>query len=73
MQFLQFGRGVDTTRLRADFGYAPRFTTLAAFDDFVQGRQLTKYVDPDRLENLERRLLSTAERRRGLHSEGSHA
>ncbi|MDQ1683559.1 MAG: hypothetical protein QOC82_296, partial [Frankiaceae bacterium] len=33
---------------------------------FVAGRNLTKYVDPTRLEHFERRLLSTAERRRGL-------
>lgn len=65
MQFLQFGRGVDTTRLRHDFGYVPSYSTLAAFDDFVAGRNLTKYVDPARLEHFERRLLATAERRRG--------
>jgi UDP-glucose 4-epimerase len=73
MQFLQFGRGVDTMRLRVDFGYVPEYSTRAAFDDFVTGRNLTKYVDPARLEHLERRLLSTAERRRGLPIEGVHA
>ena len=70
MQFLQFGRGVDTTRLRQDFGYVPAYATLAAFDDFVAGRNLKKYVDPVRLEHFERRLLATAERRRG-HAVGS--
>jgi UDP-glucose 4-epimerase len=67
VQFLQYGRGVDTTRLREDFGYQPRYRTLEAFDDFVRGRGLTRYVDPDRLEGLERRLLATAERRRTPH------
>jgi UDP-glucose 4-epimerase len=73
MQFLQFGRGVDTARLRNDFGYDAGYTTRAAFDDFVGGRNLRKYVDPERLEHLERRLLSNAERRRRVHGEGAHA
>ena len=37
VEFLEFGRGVDTTRLHEDFGYQPRYRTLEAFDDFVQG------------------------------------
>ena len=32
--FLTFGRGVDTTRMRTVLGYAPRFSTEAAFADF---------------------------------------
>jgi UDP-glucose 4-epimerase len=48
--FLQFGRGVDTTRLREDFGYTPRYTTLEAFDDFVSGSGLRRIVDPERVE-----------------------
>jgi UDP-glucose 4-epimerase len=62
MQFLQFGRGVDTTRLREDFGYVPAYTTRSAFDDFVQGRGLTRYVDPERLARLEDRVLETVGR-----------
>jgi UDP-glucose 4-epimerase len=50
--FLQFGRGVDTQRLREDFGYPPRYTTLQAFDDFVRGSGLTRIVDPARAEAL---------------------
>jgi UDP-glucose 4-epimerase len=50
LQFLQFGRGVDTTRLADDFGYATRFTTLEAFDDFVAGSGLNPIIDPARIE-----------------------
>jgi UDP-glucose 4-epimerase len=50
--FLQFGRGVDTRRLREDFGYPPQYTTIAAFDDFVSGSGLTRLVDPARAEAL---------------------
>jgi UDP-glucose 4-epimerase len=32
--FLTFGRGVDTTRMRTVLGYAPRYSTQAAFADF---------------------------------------
>lgn len=46
MRFLEHGRVVDTTALRTRFGYQPRYTTLAAFDDFVT-RRLTPVVPPD--------------------------
>jgi UDP-glucose 4-epimerase len=51
VEFLRYGRGVDTTRLREDFGYTPRYTTLGAFDDFVSGAGLNRIVDPDRIES----------------------
>ncbi len=50
--FLQFGRGVDTTRLREDFGYTPRFNTIESFDDFVVGSGMTRLVDPARADAL---------------------
>jgi UDP-glucose 4-epimerase len=50
VKFLQFGRGVDITRLHEDFGYTPRYTTVEAFDDFVKGSGLTRIVDPQRVE-----------------------
>ncbi|MDQ1695831.1 MAG: UDP-glucose 4-epimerase [Frankiaceae bacterium] len=68
MDFLQFGRGVDTTRLREDFGFAPAYTTLQAFDDFVAGRGLTRYIDPERVSDVEQRVLAGLERRRTAHA-----
>jgi UDP-glucose 4-epimerase len=50
LQFLLFGRGVDTSRLRDDFGYATRYTTVDAFDDFVTGSDLRPVVDPRRVD-----------------------
>jgi UDP-glucose 4-epimerase len=50
VQFLQFGRAVDTARLETDFGYTPLFTTIEAFDDFVAGSGLRPIVDPERVE-----------------------
>jgi len=55
-RFLLHGRVVDTTRLKAEFGYEPRYTTVEAFDDFVRGRGLTPTVDPRRVEAVEERV-----------------
>ncbi|MGW1340357.1 NAD-dependent epimerase/dehydratase family protein [Kribbella sp. NPDC002412] len=32
--FLTYGRAVDTTRMRTEFGFEPAYTTAEAFDDF---------------------------------------
>ncbi|MEV6285355.1 NAD-dependent epimerase/dehydratase family protein [Kribbella sp. NPDC051770] len=32
--FLTYGRAVDTTRMRTEFGFEPQYTTAEAFDDF---------------------------------------
>src|SRR5437763_7829723 len=68
MQFLQFGRGVDTTRLKQDFGYVPQYATLEAFDDFVAGRRLTRYVDPERVAMLEQLVLAGVDRGRTVNA-----
>ncbi len=34
LSFLTYGRGIDTTRMRADLGFEPRWTTAEAFEDF---------------------------------------
>ena len=60
LRFLQFGRGVDTTRLRTDFGYEPRHDTVGAFDDFVAGMGLTPIIDPDRIEAAGRTVAALA-------------
>jgi UDP-glucose 4-epimerase len=60
MRFLNFGRVVDTAKLRETFGFAPRWTTTQAFDDFVQGRQLRPLVSAASLNAVEQRVLATA-------------
>ncbi len=37
-RLLRYGRGVDTTRLREEVGFAPHYTTVAAVEDCVTGR-----------------------------------
>lgn len=49
LRYLNFGRVVDTTKLRNEFGYTPRWTTREAFDDYVRGRLPHRITDPERL------------------------
>jgi UDP-glucose 4-epimerase len=62
MRLLNFGRVVDTGRLKREFGFAPRWRTAQAFDDYVRGRGLRPMIEPDRLAELERRVLAVAGR-----------
>jgi UDP-glucose 4-epimerase len=60
MRLLNFGRVVDNRRLREQFGFTPRWTTVQAFDDYVRGRALRPVCDPERFESFERRVLAVA-------------
>ncbi|MGH3795585.1 MAG: NAD-dependent epimerase/dehydratase family protein [Pseudonocardiaceae bacterium] len=63
-KFLNFGRVLDTTRLRTGFGFTPRWTTAQAFDDYVRGRQLRPTIDPARVAAAERGMLALVARLR---------
>ena len=39
LNYLSYGRVMDTTRMRVDLGYSPKWTTLEAFDDYFRGRK----------------------------------
>jgi UDP-glucose 4-epimerase len=45
MRFLNFGRVVDTTVLRQEFGYTPHFTTEQALADYAS--TLVPVVSPE--------------------------
>ena len=62
LEYFTFGRVMDTTRMRTELGFEPKWTTLAAFDDFVRGRGLTPIIDPDWVSSVERRALAVAQR-----------
>lgn len=55
-RFLRYGRVVDTTRLHKELGHTLRFSTEAAFEDFVHSRGLRPVVDPTLIASMERRL-----------------
>jgi UDP-glucose 4-epimerase len=47
MEFLYFGRVVDTTRLKRQFGYQPVFSTAQAFDSFLAGAGIAPVITRD--------------------------
>jgi UDP-glucose 4-epimerase len=49
MRFLTFGRVVDGSRLRTEFGYTPQYSTPETLADFVAGRPLAPVLPPQRL------------------------
>jgi UDP-glucose 4-epimerase len=54
LQFLLYGRVVETNRLQNDFGYTPAFTTTEALRDFVTGRRLRQIVSHEQMQQWER-------------------
>jgi len=60
VRMLNFGRVVDNTALKEDFGYTPRWTTRQAFDDYVQGRGLSPILDGQRVAGFARKLVTAA-------------
>jgi UDP-glucose 4-epimerase len=54
--FLDIGRVVDITRLRTEFA-TPRWTTVQAFDDFVNDRGLRPLIDPRQVAAVEHGML----------------
>lgn len=63
LRFLEHGRVADTTRLREKFGYAPRYSSLEAFDDFVRARGLNRVINPDVAAAVEAAILERLPRR----------
>jgi UDP-glucose 4-epimerase len=55
LRFLTYGRGVDTTRMRTELGFSPRFSTRDTFDDFAKHR-LDPFVSRESVERVERTL-----------------
>ncbi|MGL4304534.1 MAG: SDR family oxidoreductase [Mycobacteriaceae bacterium] len=62
IDYLNFGRGIDTTRMRSELGFDPKRTTIQAFDDFIRGRGLNPVVDPHWLDSLEQHMANLAQR-----------
>ncbi|MEV0065519.1 NAD-dependent epimerase/dehydratase family protein [Amycolatopsis sp. NPDC050768] len=60
VRLLNFGRVVDITKLKKEFGYQPRFTTREAFDDYTTGRGLRPVFDGARLASLAGKVLVAA-------------
>ncbi|ONM47190.1 NAD-dependent epimerase/dehydratase family protein [Nocardia donostiensis] len=68
LDYFHFGCGLDTTRMRAELGFEPRWTTVQAFDDFIGGATLRPVVDPLWIETAERKLLGLLGADTGAHT-----
>jgi UDP-glucose 4-epimerase len=62
LAYMSYGRVMDTSRMRSELGYQPKWTTMEAFDDYVRGRGLTPIIDPRWVRSLEHRAVSAAQR-----------
>jgi UDP-glucose 4-epimerase len=62
LDYLSYGRVMDTTRMRDGLGYGPKWSTAEAFDDYVRGRDLTPIIDPQWVGSLERHAVAAAQR-----------
>ncbi|GHE98087.1 UDP-glucose 4-epimerase [Amycolatopsis deserti] len=58
VRLLNYGRVVDTTRLTEVFGYRPRWSSEAAFDDYVTGRGLRPVLDGEQLAGAAGKVLA---------------
>ena len=62
LNYLSYGRVMDTTRMHKSLGFSPKWTTVEAFDDYFRGRHLTPIIDPRWVRSLESRAVATAQR-----------
>ena len=67
IEYFHYGCGLDTTRMRAELGFQPRWTTVQAFDDFVGGAALRPVIDPRWIDAAETRLLGLVGAETGAH------
>ncbi|MFC3963215.1 NAD-dependent epimerase/dehydratase family protein [Nocardia jiangsuensis] len=57
LDYFHFGCGLDTTRMRTELGFQPRWTTVQAFDDFIGGAALRPVIDLKWIDAAENKLL----------------
>jgi len=62
VDYMSYGRVMDTTRMRTELGYQPKWTTMEAFDDYVRGRGLTPIIDTQWVGSVERRAVAAVQR-----------
>lgn len=67
IDYFHYGCGLDTTRMRTELGFAPRWTTVQAFDDFIGGAALRPVIDPHWIDAAEHRLLGLVGAGTGAH------
>jgi UDP-glucose 4-epimerase len=53
IQFLVFGRVADNARLKDVFGYAPKYSSREALEEFVAGHRFRRFFTPEQAERWE--------------------
>ncbi len=66
--YFHFGCGLDTTRMRTELGFTPRWTTVQAFDDYIAGAALRPVVDTAWIDAAETKLLGLIKADSGAHT-----
>jgi UDP-glucose 4-epimerase len=69
--FLTFGRGVDTTRMRTELKFEPKFSTAEAFADFAESVS-PGLVSSERVRATETALVGALSRSSSAHGGGDH-
>lgn len=58
--FLSHGRVLDTTRMRTELGFHPKYTTIQTLDDFITRGRTEPVIGPDAWRGVERRAVAAA-------------
>lgn len=58
LDYFHFGCGLDTTRMRTELGFEPRWTTKDALDDFARSVGLSRIVKTEWVDRAESMVLS---------------
>ena len=58
--YLAFGRVLDTTRMRSEFGFEPRYTTREALDAFIERGRTEPLIRASAWRALEKRVVRAA-------------
>ncbi|MDI9919182.1 NAD-dependent epimerase/dehydratase family protein [Rhodococcus sp. IEGM 1379] len=56
LEYFRFGCGLDTTRMRTEMGFSPRWTTMQALDDFVRATQTRRIIGSSWIDRAEQTL-----------------
>lgn len=60
MRLLTYGRALDTTRMRSDLGFEPRFDTRQAFVDSIRSRGIRRLVETQTVDSVLDRVQNVA-------------
>lgn len=69
LAYLSFGNAFDTTRMRQELGFEPRFSTREAMEDAARHGRTEPIIGVDTFLSVEQRIASLARRFAGIDSE----